>query len=273
LPKRRCRQTFRRQQRQPALIFELAGRELVGAERRWTCSHSTSTKTVRFPADDCPLGAAKKPQEARRIFDRVKASGRSSNRESLDGQVLGQSGQLIPRKSRSLRGAASRRGGVARLSGSSYNTIVGGFGPELLYQRDDTFYLATTMVSPGCTRAGGRRTSRFSGVTSISTPRTLPQYRSGSLWALLDAVLRHRSLIGSEAGADTGEAVLAPIQASSGEALSWQLWDNALLADACALRARRTRRCALKATEDMHTASTRGRVTLGYAQASPCRAG
>ena len=74
--------TFRRQQRQPLPIFELAGRgELVGAERRldlfaldvdedW---YDALRLTIAW------LGAAKKPQEARRISRPRQAAGGSAH--------------------------------------------------------------------------------------------------------------------------------------------------------------------------------------------------
>jgi hypothetical protein len=97
------------------------------------------------------------------------------------------------------------------------------------------------------------------GLTGCKAARGA-QYRNGSLWALLDAVLRHPKPDWVKSWVPVlGEAVLAPIRGEFQEALEFAaLGQRSLLGDASAIAELDERTdTALEATEDMHTANTR----------------
>jgi hypothetical protein len=267
--------SFRRRQRQPLPIFELAGRgELLAAERRldlfaldvdedW---HDALRLTIAW------LGAGNR-EEARHILDRVKVGGSPSpTLKLLIGQVaaaLDNTGPpTVPLGTPANPLVAEAI--VARLSGSAYNTsLLSGLSPELSYQSggaqsDATFYLAHQDGQPLVAHAlvdpahGEPLLRRYIDIHAAYGYR---QYRNGSLWALLDAVLRHpkpdwvRSWVPL-----LGQAVLAPIRGEFQEALELAaLGQRALLADASALAALDERAdAALKATEDLRIPNRRG---------------
>ncbi|MBI3967283.1 MAG: hypothetical protein HY329_16735 [Chloroflexi bacterium] len=268
--------TFRRQERQPRPIFDLAQRgELAAAERRldlfapdldedW---HDALLLTIAW------LGAAKKPPEARRLFDRVDVNSSGSPTLSLlvahVAAVLHQTAPpLVPLDPPAPPPVAEAI--VARLSGSTYDTsLLGEFGSELLYRRgnaqgDDTFYLAHQDGQPLVALAhvdpphGEPLLRRY---VDIHAGYGYRQYRNGSLWALLDAVLRHPQPDWVRTWLPIlGEAVLAPIRGEFQEALELAaLGQRALLADTDALAALDGRAdAALEATEGLRTGEKGG---------------
>jgi hypothetical protein len=268
--------TFRRQQRQALPVFDLAQRgELVAAERRlelFTADidedwHTALLLTIAW------LGAAKKPLEARRLYERLLANNSGSPTLTL----------LIAHVAAGLDNTAPppvpldapaslpmAEAIVARMSGSAFDTsLLGGFGPELLYQRvfarsDGVFYLAHQDGQPLVALAFVDPTHGeplLREYVKIHAAYGYRQYRNGSLWALLDAVLRHPLTSWVRSWVPVlGEAVLAPIRGEFQEALELAaLGQLAVLADGTALATLDQRAdTALNATDGLRTANKRG---------------